>query len=183
MKHGHIALIALALTAAASPLAAPLAAQTGEALIKKAGTAPSVAAPSYPAPKNLDYKVAWDITEGPKNPEDAVEGYKVPANFFVMTDAEGVSRKKVHLAIIVHGTATQSLLTNEAYKAATGKDNASVALLTALNDAGVQVIVCGVALINRKVPRDKLLPFVKVSSSATMARAILQAQGYGTFTP
>jgi intracellular sulfur oxidation DsrE/DsrF family protein len=179
MKHGHIALIALTLTAAASPLAA----QTGEALIRTAGTAPSVVAPTFPAAKNLDYKVAWDITAGPAKPEDAVAGYNGPANFFVMTDAEGVSRKRVHLAIIVHGTATQSLLTNEAYRAATGKDNANVALLTALNDAGVQVIVCGVALINRKVPRDKLLPFVKVATSATMARATLHAQGYATFTP
>ena len=43
--------------------------------------------------------------------------------------------------------------------------------------------VLSTALINRKVPRDKLLPFVKVSTSATMARAVLHAQGYGTFTP
>ncbi|MHB1313257.1 MAG: DsrE family protein [Gemmatimonadaceae bacterium] len=179
MKHIRIALVALVLGAPASPLAA----QAGEALIRKAGAAPAVASPTFPAPKNLDYKVAWDITVGPKSPGEAVEGYNVPANFFVMTDAEGVSRKNVHLAIIVHGTATQSLLTNEAYKAATGQDNPNVALLTALHDAGVQVIVCGVALINRKVPRDKLLPFVKVSSSATMARAILHAQGYGTFVP
>ena len=182
MKQGHIALAALVAVMFAAP-ASPLAAQSGEALIKKAGAAPAVSSPTFAAPKNLDYKVAWDITEGPKNPEDAVEGYKAPANFFTMTDAEGVSRKNVHLAIIVHGTATQSLLINEAYKAATGKDYPNVALLTALHDSGVQVIVCGVALINRKVPRDKLLPFVMVSTSATMARAILHAQGYGTFTP
>jgi len=168
---------------AAVVLPATARAQNTDAIIKKAGAAPAVAKPEFAAPKNLDYKVAWDITEGPKDPADAVEGYKVPANFFLMTDAEGVSRKNVQLAIIVHGTATQSLLTNEAYKAATGKDNPNVALLTALHDSGVQVIVCGVALINRKVPRDKLLPFVKVSTSATMARAILHAQGYGTFTP
>ena len=171
----------LALLAASLTVPSIAAAQTGEALIKKVGTGASVLNPSFPAPKNLEYRVAWDITEGPARPEDAVAGYNVPANFFVMTDAEGVSRKQVHLAIIVHGTATQSLLTNEAYKAATGKDNANVALLTALNDAGVQVIVCGVALVNRKVPRDKLLPFVKVSTSATMARAVLHAQGYATF--
>lgn len=169
--------------ALAAGLATPATAQTGEALIRKAGAAPGIAAPTFAAPRNLEYKVAWDITEGPARPEDAVAGYNVPANFFVMTDAEGVNRKQVHLAIIVHGTATQSLLTNEAYKATTGKDNANVALLTALNDAGVQVIVCGVALVNRKVPRDKLLPFVKVATSATIARATLAAQGYATFSP
>lgn len=169
--------------AAVVVLPVTLAAQSTEAIIQKAGASPDVAAPTFPAPKNLEYKVSWDVTVGPKSPEEAVEGFNVAANFLRMADANGVSRKQVHLALIVHGTATQSLLTNEAYKAATGKDNANVAVLTALNDAGVQIIVCGVALINRKVPRDKLLPFVKVATSATMARAILHAQGYANFTP
>ena len=156
-------------------------AQTGEALIAKVGANTPIAHPTFPGQKELVYKVAWDVTAGAAKPEDAVAGYALPANFLVMADAEGLDRKKVHLAIIVHGTATQSLLRNDAYKAATGKDNANIALLEALDAAGVQVIVCGQALVNRKVPRDQLLPFVKVSASATLARATLHAQGYATF--
>ncbi len=45
----------------------------------------------------------------------------------------------------------------------------------------MQIIVCGQALINRNVPRAELLPFVKVATSATAARAILAAQGYATW--
>jgi intracellular sulfur oxidation DsrE/DsrF family protein len=161
----------------------PACAQTGEALIRKVGAGAPIANPSFPAQKDLVYNVAWDVTEGPAKPEEATEGFARPANFLVMSDANGLDRKKVHLAIIVHGTATQSLLGNDAYKAATGKDNANIALLEALNDAGVQVIVCGQSLVKNKVPRDKLLPFVKVATSATMARATLHAQGYATFTP
>ena len=73
-----------------------------------------------------------------------------------MADASGLSRRNVHLAIIGHGAAMQSVLGNDAYKAATGKDNASIALLDAL-------------------------PLVNVATSATMARATLHAQGYATF--
>lgn len=171
----------LAGLALASGLAAPAVAQTGEALIQKIGANTLIPNPSHPGEKRLVYKVAWDVTVGPAKPDERVAGYATPANFLVMADQNGIDRKNVHLAIIVHGTATQSLLANDAYKAANGVDNPNIALLEALNEAGVQVIVCGQALVNRKVPRDKLLSFVKVSTSATLARATLHAQGYATF--
>lgn len=160
------------------PFSSGLKAQSGEDLIRKLGAGPPVADPTFPAPPNLEYKVAWHVTAAPEKAADVVPGFTAPANFLVMTDASGVARSNVKLAIIVHGTATRSLLNNEAYKAMTGSDNGSIALLQALHDAGVEVVVCGVALINRKVPRDQLLPFVKVATSATMAHAVYAARGY-----
>lgn len=162
-------------------LPATAAAQTGEALIKKLGASNPIERPTFPADKNAEYKVVWDVTVGPEKPGGLVEGFRRPANFLVMADAEGVSRGNVRLAIIVHGTATQSLLRKLAYKEATGAENESIPLLEALHEAGVTIIVCGQALINRKVPREELLPFVQVATSATMARATLHAQGYATF--
>jgi intracellular sulfur oxidation DsrE/DsrF family protein len=47
----------------------------------------------------------------------------------------------------------------------------------------VQVIVCGEALINRKLSRDDLLPFVKIAPTASLALATLHAQGYAVFRP
>ncbi|MBK6844275.1 MAG: DsrE family protein [Gemmatimonadetes bacterium] len=90
-------------------------------------------------------------------------------------------RAQVHLAVIVYGPATKSLMHAVAYKATTGVDNGSVALLEALDAAGVQVIVCGQALARLKITREQLLPFVKVATSASMARATLAAQGTRTF--
>jgi intracellular sulfur oxidation DsrE/DsrF family protein len=177
MKRSHVLLAVLVLATAAQPALA----QTGEALIRKVGANTPIPNPTHPGDKTLVYKVAWDVTQGAAKPEERVAGYATPANFLVMADDNGMPRGNVHLAIIVHGTATQSLLANDAYKAANGVDNPNIALLEALNEAGVQVIVCGQALVNRKVPRDKLLPFVKVSTSATLARATLHAQGYATF--
>jgi len=178
MKTITQALAGLALVAG---LAAPATAQTGEVLIKQVGASKPIPNPTHPGDPKLVYKVAWDVTEAPAKPDERVARYATPANFLVMADENGIPRANVHLAIIVHGTATQSLLMNDAYKVANGVDNPNVALLQALNDAGVQIIVCGQALLNRKVPRDKLLPFVKVSTSATLARATLHAQGYATF--
>ena len=157
-------------------------AQRGAALITQEGRSPTIEGLSFAAPKNLEYKVSWDVTTGPTDPAEMVAGFRRPAGFLVQMDMQGVPRKNVKLAIIVHGTATRSLLNNAAYKAATGKDNASIALLESLHEAGVQIIVCGQALINRNVPSKELLPFVKIATSATAARAILAAQGYATWS-
>ena len=173
----------LAATTVAVLAVAPLAAQQGEALLREEGKFHRIDKPEHAAPKGLTYRVSWDVTVGPEKPDSVTAGFRVPANFLMMTDSSGIPRKNVHLAVIVHGTATKSLLQNDAYRAATGVDNPNIALLEALHGAGVDVIVCGQALINRKVPRDKLLPFVKTTISATLARAVLAAQGYATMTP
>ncbi len=176
----HHALPALAL---ALCLAAPSLAQgqTGDALIHKLGASAPVPNPSFPADRSLTYRIAWNVTTAPEKPGQLAGGFRRPANFLTMTDAEGVPRSHVHLAIIVYGGATNSLMSNAAYKAANGVDNESIPLLEALNEAGVQIVVCGQALANRKIGREQLLPFVKVATSATMARATLSAQGYTTF--
>lgn len=158
-------------------------AQSGEALIREIGGTSQVADPSFPAPKDLIYKMAWHVTVAPESPDGIAPGFRNPASFFRLMDVNGVARTNVKLAVIVHGTATPSLLNNAAYKARTGSDNGSIALLTALHEAGVQVIVCGQALINRNVPRDQLLPFVKVATTATSAHGILHAQGYEVIAP
>lgn len=171
------------LLAALFTLASSAAAQTGEALIRKVGTPAPVPNPSFVAPKDLDYKVAWDVTAAPAKPDEVTPGIARPAGFLMLAEANGVDRAHVHLAIIVFGGATSAVLTNEAYKAANGVDNPNIPLLQAMTDAGVQVIVCGQALAGRKVPREQVLPFVKVATSATFARATLHALGYATFAP
>jgi len=160
-----------------------ISAQAGEALIREIGGTPAVTDPDFVAPRNLTYKMAWHVTVAPEKPDGIPDGFRTPANFFRLMDSNGVPRGKMKLAIIVHGTATPSLLNNAAYKTRTGADNGSIALLTALHEAGVQIIVCGQALINRNVPRGELLPFVKVATTAGTAHAILAAQGYEVIAP
>lgn len=160
-----------------------LAAQAGEDVIRELGAAARASDPTFVAPNDLVYRVAWDVNVGAEQADGIVPGFRRPASFLLQADDNGVPRENVHLAIIVYGSATRSLLSNQAYRTATGTDNASIHLLQALHDAGVQIIVCGEALVNRNVSRSDLLPFVKVATSATMARAVLHAQGYAVFWP
>ena len=168
----------------ALPSAAHAQQQAGAAgAIQKEGASPLAPNSTFPASKELQYRIAWGVNVGPATPDSVAPGFRAPANFLYVGDANGVPRANVHLAIVVWGTATHSLLKNEAYRAAKGTDNASLPLLQALDDAGVQIIVCGEALINRKIARSDLLPFVKIAPTATMGLATLHAQGYAVFRP
>lgn len=173
----------IALLAVFAALATPASGQGSDAVLKKYGTIAPVPNPSFAGDKSVEYKVLWDVSGAPAKPDSMPAGIARPANFLALADANGLDRKKVHLAIIVSGGAIQSVMTNEAYRAATGVDNPNVALLQAMADAGVQIIACGQALNGRKIARDQVLPFVKVATSATFARATLHAQGYATFQP
>lgn len=153
-------------------------AQSAAEVIKQQGASPIASQITFPAPKDLVYRLAWGVNVGPAQADSVVPGFRWPANFLYIGDANGVPRSNTHLAVVIWGTATHSLLKNDAYRAAKGADNASIPLLQALDAAGVQIIVCGEALINRKLSRDDLLPFVKIAPTATMALATLGAQGY-----
>lgn len=173
------------LLAALAVLATPVvaAAQSSDAIIQKEGASPLATAITFPLARDLTYRVAWGVNVGPEAADGVVEGFRRPANFLFLSDRNGLARSNVKLAVVVYGTATQSLLRNEAYKAAKGTDNGSIPLLEALDAAGVQVIVCGEALVKRKIANADLLPFVKVAPTAMMALATLHAQGYQTFQP
>jgi intracellular sulfur oxidation DsrE/DsrF family protein len=174
---------ALALTVLAASAPCALVAQDADAVLRQHANQPLIKSPSFPAPKDLTYKVSWDVNVGPEKPEGVPDGFRRPAGFLMQTDDNGVPRSNVRLAIIVYGTAARSLLDNAAYKQQAGADNASIALLEALHASGVRIIVCGEALLGRNIPRDRLLPFVEVATTATLARATLAMQGYATFAP
>lgn len=173
------------IVAIASVLASPAAllSQSGADVIRQQGAGPVAKNVTFPAPKDLVYKVAWAVNVGPEQADSVVPGFRSPASFLVTSDENGVPRANVRQAIVVWGSATHSLLKNDAYRKAKGADNASIALLQALDEAGVEIIVCGVALINRKLDRADLLPFVKIAPTATMALATLGARGYTVFGP
>jgi intracellular sulfur oxidation DsrE/DsrF family protein len=166
---------------ALAAVAAPAAAQTGEALLKSVASFTPVKNPTFPVPAGDVYKAVWDINAGAEKPSDVDPRFKDVATFLVMSDDAGIPRKNVKLAMVVHGNSAKALLQNDAYKAMTGVDNPNIALLEALNAVGVQVIICGQSIPNRKLPADKLLSFVKVSLSATFAHVTLHSQGYYQF--
>lgn len=156
-------------------------AQTGNALLKAVTNYTPVPNPSFPVPADAVYRAVWDASEGTEQPNESDPVFRSVASFLVMAEEAGVPRSNVQLALVVYGNAAKHLLQNDAYRAMTGTDNPNIPILEALHARGVQVIVCGQAIPNRKLPADKLLPFVRVSLSAGFAHVTLHSQGYFQF--
>ena len=58
------------------------------------------------------------------------------------------------------------------------KDNANAAIVAALLDNGVRVILCGQSAAAMGIAKSDLLPGVEMALSAMTAHALLQQQGY-----
>lgn len=126
----------------------------------------------------LTYKVVWDIEVGPARLGDLNDEYNVPARFVNQGAAMGLKRENVQAAVVIHGAAGEEMLENAEYKARKGVDNPNIALLSEMSRAGVRIILCGQTVDSRKMPRDKILPFVEIAPSAAWAHAVLLRQGY-----
>lgn len=168
-------LLLAALAVAAVPLAAQQ--QTGT-VIRSGGTFAPVPDPTFEVPRDLTYRVAWDINKGSDAPDKANDAFGLPARLLNQSVAAGVPLSNIQMAIVVHGSAGEELLSHAEYRKRKGSDNPNAALLKELADAGVRIIICGQTVANKKMPRDQLLPFVLVAPSAAWAHAVLQAQGF-----
>ncbi len=163
-------LIAVAAAAGAQP-------QTGPIIQKGGGHFP-VPNATFTVPTGTSYKMAWDIENGSAKPSDTNAAYDVPARFVNQAAVVGMARNGIEVAVVIHGSAGEEMLTNEEYRARKGVDNPNIALLEEMSKAGVKIILCGQTVGSRKMPRDKILPFVLIAPSAAWAHAVLQQQGF-----
>lgn len=92
--------------------------------------------------------------------------------------AGGVPREKIHVVVVIHGAAAFTVMNNEAYKAKYGVDNPNLKLYQELQQAGIKMFVCGQSLIARKIDRFKMVPEVKIATSALTTLTTYQLKGY-----
>ena len=129
-------------------------------------------------PTNTALRVSFDAAKAAE-PGAFNRTLESGARFINMHAAAGVDPKNINLAIVVHGGAAFDLLAPEAYaKTNDGAVNASAALVKALQDNGVRIILCGQTAAYRDMSSEDLLPDVEVALSAMTAHAQLQADGY-----
>lgn len=130
-------------------------------------------------PEGTEFKVAFDLTEAASTGK-ANRGLVTLARFYNMHARAGVPEDRIHLAVVVHGPAGTDLLNAEAYaNRSGGAENANAAIIAALLDKGVRVILCGQSAAAMEIDKDELLPRVEMALSAMTAHALLQQQGYG----
>jgi len=133
--------------------------------------------------KSMDYKVLFDISQGNKAPSGVNVGLDRAARLVNMLEGGGVPTGKRHIATVVYGAATETMLSEAAWAARhPGEKNPNTALIAALQKAGVSVRICGQAMAQAKIAPADLAPGVQVDLSAIMTVANLQLQGYAVWT-
>lgn len=131
-----------------------------------------------PIPADAEFEVAFDLSDAAPEGQ-ANRGLVTLARFYNMHVRAGVPEDRIHIAVVVHGPAGADLLNAQAYSARNdGAANANAAIVAALLDKGVRVILCGQSAAAMGIVREDLLPGVEMALSAMTAHALLQQQGY-----
>jgi len=174
-------LASLAVLVAFSAFSPGIAAQQGAQpgpVVQSAGAVFAVPSPTFETPKDMEYKVAWEIVTPAGQPDRANQSMNTVARFLNMHAQAGVPRERTRVAMVVHGNAGFELLENAAYREKFGVDNPNAAMLREILDAGGRVVLCGQSAASRSIPTDRLIPGVQVALSAMTAFVVLQEEGY-----
>ena len=100
------------------------------------------------------------------------------ARFLNMHGQTGLELEQMDVVVVLHGAGVKNVLNDKAYQKKFNTDNPNAELLRALNQAGVQLYVCGQSLNSRGYDRDDLAEPVKLSLSAMTALVHFQEEGY-----
>lgn len=138
----------------------------------------SVENPEIKTDTKATLKVIFDVS---KSPEDSskINSYIVTAARFLNMHADsGMDLSQLKVAMTIHGGAWKDILTDEVYLEKYGTKNPNTELIKQLNNAGVDIILCGQTAKYRKVKRADTNPNVKFALSAMTALIQYQNKGY-----
>ncbi len=132
----------------------------------------------FEIPESAEFKVAFDVAAGAEAGE-LNRTLQSAARFINMHVRAGVPLENIEVAVVVHGKASEDLLGAEKYaNRREGAENANIALIAALKDKGMRVILCGQSAAAYGISNDMLAPGVEMALSAMTAHALLQQDGY-----
>lgn len=127
----------------------------------------------------IQHKVAFDVaTANPKG--SAVHPMLMAVARYVNTLANtGVPAEKRKVAVVFHQGSTDYIMRNDAYRARhEGEDNPNLTMIQALKKAGVDLRVCGQAVLGRQIDAKDIAPEIQVDYWALTTIIALQQQGY-----
>lgn len=172
----------LSLLAAVSMDAAVATNEQSNLAVHRYGSIVPVPGAAIRADPELNYRVAFSVTKAAPRSDQVNLGLEKVARYVNLLRSEGVPRRRVSIVVAVHGAATGSLLTNDAYNRKHGGQNPNFELISELREAGVSVHVCGQALAGQKIERASILPGVLVDLSALVTLTTLQLKGWALVT-
>ena len=130
-----------------------------------------------PDPK-ATYQVLFDLTQAAATPDAVNRGLVHVARALNVFTAAGVPRDHLRFAVIIHGGATPVVLSDDAFRARFGGPNPNLALIAALQKAGVALLVCGNSLGDREYAPADLAPQFRIALSAVSTTVLYSGRGY-----
>jgi intracellular sulfur oxidation DsrE/DsrF family protein len=123
---------------------------------------------TMPIPPGTTFKHSFDVST-PAPSGEPNSSLVSAARFINMHARAGTATENIQVAVVVHGKAVKDVA---------DELSTSAALVAALIDKGVRIIVCGQSATYYDVSTDDLLPGVEMALSAMTAHAVLQQKGY-----
>lgn len=172
--------VAVAVTTLLAPavLGAQSPAPSKGPIIADFGAVYTVADPGLATPMLQELKLRFDISEAAADPKAVSARLETAARFLNMHGKAGVSPERLKVAIVVHGTASKDVLTDDAYRKRHGIDNPNLPLLVALKKAGVRIYFCGQSAGSRGIAVSEVAAPVEMALSAMTAHLVLNTEGY-----
>ncbi len=136
-----------------------------------------------PDPK-MKYKLLIELVDfGPKDPDSTIkkninQGLSEVGRFINLHVADGIPKEKLDVVIVVHASALNAFLNNEAYKKKYGVDNPNIPVLKEMESIGVKLLACGQAILFFGLEKEQMLPNVKVVLTAQTVITSYQLKGY-----
>lgn len=143
--------------------------------------APLPQAAMQPDP-TVNYRVAFSIAKAAATPDRVNPGLEKVARYLNLLAAGGVHPRKGNILAVVHGPATDLVLNDDAFQRKHGIRNPNIALIEALEKAGVGVHVCGQALASQKIAPADIHPGATVDLSALVTLTTLDQKGWSVVT-
>ena len=126
----------------------------------------------------IEYKIVIDLKTLQRDKESINPGLNNVARMMNLHGLGGVKPENLHVAVVIHGGATDVVLDNETYKQRYELDNPNLELINALKSTGAEIYVCGQSLLARKYAFKSVNPEIKVGLSMLTTITTHMHKGY-----
>ncbi len=138
---------------------------------------PLPAAKLQPDP-DQDYKVVFDVAKGDLGTGEINAGLWHVARAVNLFATDGKPAENLEIAVVIHGSATSAVLDDNTYEARYLKKNPNAELIQKLKAAGVQLYVCGQAIVDSGYYYQNVRDDVEITLGAIAAEVKLVTEGY-----
>lgn len=129
--------------------------------------------------QEIVHRVVFDAARGAANSDEINPMLQAVARYVNTLATYGVPEENREIAIVIHQGATSIILQNEEYQARNnGAYNPNIALIRALDEAGVKLHVCGQAVLGNNIDTDTILSEIQVDLWALTTIIDYQQRGF-----